>query len=80
MKTVAPGNEQCVTLVIAEFRFHDPDGGSQPVPEQRSVPGILRLSVESEVLIISDPMGTVTTNPIRVFAYKVRRLVLSCVS
>ena len=75
VKTDAVGDEQCMTLIIAEFRFHDQDETSRTLPQGPSAPGILRLSVESEVLIISDPEGTTSTgNPFRVFAYKVRRL------
>jgi hypothetical protein len=75
VKTDATGNEQCVTLVIAEFRILDPDGVPQFVPAQPSSPGILRILIESEVIIISDPAGTLTTaNPFRAFAHKVGRL------
>jgi len=75
VKTDATGNEQCVTLVTAEFHFHDLDQTPQFVPTQQTRPGMLRIMVESEVLIISDPAATFTSgNPFRVFAYKVRRL------
>jgi hypothetical protein len=75
VKTDAVGDEQCMTLIIAEFRFHDPDEPSRTPPQEPVAPGLLRVSVESEVLIISDPAGTLSTGyPFRVFAYKVRRL------
>ena len=75
VKTDAAGDEQCMTLIIAEFRFHDPDEPSRTPPQGPGAPGILRVSVESEMLIISDPAGTLSAgNPFRVFTYKVRRL------
>jgi hypothetical protein len=73
VKTDATGDQQCVTLVIAEFRFDDE--AYRPLPAQPNIPGIHRISVESEVLVISDPGGVITgNNPFRRFAYKVRRL------
>jgi hypothetical protein len=73
--TDAIGDEQCMTLVIAEFRFHDSDEPSRLQTQAPVAPGILRISVESEILIISDPGGTLSTgNAFRVFAFKVRRL------
>lgn len=78
VKTDATGNEQCVTLVIAEFRFHDPNETPQFLSAQPITPGMLRISVESEILIISDPAGTFTTtfgNQLKAFGYKVKRLV-----
>jgi hypothetical protein len=76
VKTNAAGDEQCVTLIIAEFRFHDPDEPSRLQLQGPVAPGILRVSVESEVLIISDPAGTISNgNAFRVFAFKVKELV-----
>lgn len=75
VKTDAVGDEQCMTPVIAEFRFHDQDEPNRTRPQEPSAPGVLRVSVEEEVLVISDPAGTISTgNPFKVFAYKVRRL------
>jgi hypothetical protein len=75
VKTDAVGDEQCMTLVIAEFRFHDPDEPSRLQPQEPVAPGILRVSVDSEVLIISDPAGTISSgNPFKVFAFKVKRV------
>ena len=75
VKTDAVGDQECMTLVIAEFRFHDPDEPSRLQPQGPTAPGILRVSVDSEVLIISDPAGTISNgNPLKVFAFKLRRI------
>lgn len=75
VKTDATGDQQCMTLMIAEFQFHNPEEASRPHPAQPIIPAILRISVESEVLVISDPGGVITgNNPFRRIAYKVRRL------
>lgn len=74
VKSTAVGNEECVTLVIADFRFHNPDEPTQIIPAEPSPPGVLRLSVESEPIVISDPGGVITWNPFSALAYKVRRV------
>jgi hypothetical protein len=74
LRTAAAGEEQCVTELIVRFHFHDPDGSFQLFPPQPNTPGILRLSVEEEVLVISDPGADLATNPFRAFGYEIRRL------
>ena len=60
VKTEAIGEEQCVTLIIADFRIHDADGSSQLLPAPPTGPGILGMSVDTDALVISDPAGTLT--------------------
>ena len=75
VKTDAVGEEECMALVIAEFRFHDPDEPSRLQPQGPAAPGILRISVDSEVLIISDPAGTISNgNAFKVFVFKLKRI------
>ena len=75
VKTDAKGDQECVTLLIAEFRFHGPDEPSRLQPQGPVAPGIVRVSVDSEVLIISDPAGTISNgNAFKVFAFKLKRI------
>ena len=79
VKTEAPGEGQCVTLVIAGFRFHDAgEPPSRALSAEPSGSGILRLSVELEVVVMQDPgefmTPVITRNPFRTFAHRVRRL------
>lgn len=74
VKTDAMGDEQCVTLLIAEFHFQTPDEAPRPMAVQPKVPGILRISMEEEVIVMSDPRAMIIGNPFRTFACKVRRL------
>jgi hypothetical protein len=73
VKTDVTGDEQCVTLMIVGFHFHDPDGRSQPLPPQPNVQGVLRSSVESEVLVLSDAGADITTSSFRAFGYEIRK-------
>jgi hypothetical protein len=74
VKTNDLGDELCVTLVIAEFRFRDPDEPPlPPIPARPDPPSILRFWITDEVIIISDPGGYISNNPLRKFEYKVRR-------
>ena len=74
IQTDAAGNEPCVTLMVVDFRFHDPDVRLQSMLFQQPAPGVFRASVEEEVLIISDPGADISTNPFRILAYKIKRL------
>lgn len=73
LKTAATGDELCTTLVIADFRIRYPDEPLRPSPPQPNSSSILRLIVESEAIVISDPEGQTTGNPFRIFEYKLRR-------
>jgi len=45
LKTDAVGNDECMTLLIAEFRFHDPGQSSRLQQHGPAAPGILRASL-----------------------------------
>jgi hypothetical protein len=76
VKTDARGEELCETLVIANFRLRGP---GEPVPAdtgQPEEPSILRLSIDGEWLIISDPaieISKVVRNPFVILGYKMKR-------
>ena len=64
VKTDATGDELCQTLVIAEFTLRESSGPTPAAKTQVSPPGVLRLSVEDEVIEISDPAAYIgTINP-----------------
>jgi hypothetical protein len=68
VRTDAVGNELCETLVIAEFSFSD---SGDPVQLERATPSILRIAIQAEVLIISDPAGQLSG--FSSFRYRLRR-------
>jgi hypothetical protein len=76
VRTDDQGDELCETLVIAKFEFHVPDEPPlPPIPAQSEPPSLLRIWIRSELLVISDPGVTISSNPFRMFEYKVRRAV-----
>jgi hypothetical protein len=58
LKTDALGDEPCESLVIVDFSFSNIES-SPNIPNPPPPPGILRITVEAEVLILSDPEGTI---------------------
>ena len=55
-QTTARGEEPCMTLVILEFSL----GYFPRIPPQPQSPSVLRLFIEAEPLILSDPAATTT--------------------
>jgi hypothetical protein len=74
LKTDAHGEQLCVTLVIAEFRLQDsPD----PLPDRQKIPdipSILRLSIDVEAVMLSDPGGTLSWTTKGRLKYAFRRI------
>lgn len=62
-----------MTLIIAEFHFRALDETTRPFSSDPNAPGIVCLSVEEEVPVLSDP-AVITGYPFRTFVYKIRRL------
>jgi hypothetical protein len=60
VKTNAVGDALCETLVITDFKFSDLADSGTPAEKVSAPPGILRLSVEAEILVISDPGGEIS--------------------
>jgi hypothetical protein len=75
VKTDAVGDELCETLVIAEFRLNFPGESLPTEPARSTPPSVLRLSVDDEVLVISDPGVDLTGNPLGRLTYKFKRAV-----
>ncbi|MFZ0305664.1 MAG: energy transducer TonB [Terracidiphilus sp.] len=70
VKTDASGDAPCQTLVIIDFQLEDPDHPVEQIPPTPP-PGVLRISVTGELLIISDPAGQISWRDR--FTYKLRR-------
>jgi len=61
--TDASGDELCESLLIAQFQFDEPGVETPTVNPAQGAPGILRVSVTSEVIVISDPGPDNSSNP-----------------
>jgi hypothetical protein len=73
VKTEATGDELCETLVIAKFRLHGPGQSLPAEAAQSAAPSILRMTVDGEYVVISDPMNVVSTrNPFRILKYELK--------
>jgi hypothetical protein len=75
IRTDASGNELCQTLVIADFRLHDPPYPTKDGPAVILQPSVLRLSVEAEGLIISDPAAYLDRNLLHRVGYFLKRTI-----
>jgi hypothetical protein len=79
VKTDAPGNELCMTLVIADFRLDDPNDRPHGAASIVMEPSILRMSVETQWVCLCDPGGTTSISwkdPFRHLAFAIKRGVL----
>jgi hypothetical protein len=75
--TDALGDELCETLVIADFRLNVPGELLPTEPLRSTPPSVLRLSVEGQVLVISDPGAELTWSPFGRLRYKLKRAIKS---
>jgi hypothetical protein len=59
LTTDAAGDEPCQSLVLVRYRIYNND---EPPPNESLpiTPGMLQISVDSPVLVISDPVVTIT--------------------
>ena len=70
VRTDAAGDEPCETLVIAEFSFSD---SGNPARLDKAVPSILRIAVQAEILIISDPAGQLSGYGFKYRLWRIKR-------
>ena len=75
IKTDAPGEDLCQSLVIADFGLHMPDEPIQKRAETDAIPSILHLSIDGEAYIISCPGGVLETHwtPLSRLKYALKR-------
>jgi hypothetical protein len=74
VKTNATGDALCQTLIIVDFRLQDPDRPNEYTPPAPP-PGVIRISITGELLVLSDPGGEWTKPPIlRRLLTRVRRM------
>jgi hypothetical protein len=76
LKTDAAGSAPCETLVIANFRLHDPSEPAQERRESNDPPQILRLTIDGAWMVLSDPeveISTVYKNPFLRLRWKIKR-------
>jgi hypothetical protein len=74
ISTDAAGSDPCVTLMVVDFYFKDPDSKSRSENPHVTYPSALHASVEEELLVISDPRADLSKNPFKILAYKLKRI------